>query len=134
MIRCVSAFVCVIQQGTDGRSTRPAPNENGTTSGSLACSSMRSRASDLPRPRAGVPVLSRPTVKPRRRSDGPRPVAGGSPSLPPGPVHSPMNSRASMNVPVVRTTTFAPIACPRPVTTPSMRLPAASSTRSTTVS
>ncbi len=109
-------------------------NEKHPLSASPSCRAISSGSSERNLTRAGVPVLSRPTLKPLRLSASPRPLAGRSPSLPPSPCHSPMKRRASMNVPVVSTTTREPMREPRSVTTPSTRRPAASVTRSTTVS
>ena len=68
--------------------------------------------------RGGVPVLSRPVVKPKRERLSVKPKAPPSPNLPQGASNSPINILPPKKVPVVRTTERTGIMRPRSVTMP----------------
>ena len=108
--------------------------EKGLISSSPGCSSILLRSRDALSARAGVPVLRRPTSKPISLSRLPRPTAAGSPRRPEEVVYSPINTVASMKVPVVSTTVLAEKRLPRSVITPRTSLPEESGIKSVTVS
>ena len=105
MMRCVLSLVYVTQQGIDGLSMRSVEKEKGRGEGRAAaapCARGQERLPQAARRGAGL-----------QPADGEARGGGGScpgpapPALPadrPGALHSPMKSRASMNVPVVSTT------------------------------
>ena len=58
--------------------------ENGSGGSSPCCISSAAQSMVVPSSRGGVPVLSRPSVKPARSSVAERPSAGASPTRPAG--------------------------------------------------
>ena len=97
-------MVAVIQQQTCGWVIRSVMNENGR--GSVVAGLLgEAREIDVSRAtRGGVPVLSRPSVRPRLRSESLSSIAAGSPMRPPGVCSSPVCIRPRRNVPVATTT------------------------------
>ena len=86
--------------------------ENGSGGSSPACISSAFQSIVLPSKRGGVPVLRRPSVKPKPESDSESAIAGASPILPAGIRVFPIWINPFRNVPVVRITEPAPIIFP----------------------
>ena len=79
------------------RGHRPRPRS------SLGCSSSLAQSIVRPSSRGGVPVFSRPCPSPISRICAASAADARSPRRPPATTSSPMNSRASRNVPVAMT-------------------------------
>ena len=105
-------------QFTNGRSTRSVSKLKGITSVSPGCSSSLLKSTLFLKIRGGVPVLSRPVVKPSRCRLSVSPYAAGSPTRPQGASYSPIKMRPPRKVPVVNTTERTGMTRPRSVTTP----------------
>ncbi|MDT4865753.1 hypothetical protein FQZ97_1005760 [compost metagenome] len=120
MMAWVSGVVRVIPQSICGVVILSVIKENGTGSSSADCISRLCQSIVRPSRRGGVPVLSRPTAKPRPRKVSESPSAGFSPMRPAGIFFSPIWIRPFRNVPVVNTTAAQESSRPSPRTTPEM--------------
>ena len=65
MMACVAAVVWVMAQATCGVVIRSVRNENGTGGSSPGCCSRASQSIDDLARRGGVPVLRRPSCRPK---------------------------------------------------------------------
>ena len=118
MMAWVAGVVRVMPHWTCGFAMALVRNENGVGGSSPGCISSAGQSIVLPSRRGGVPVLSRPKVRPIASRVLDRPRAGASPTRPAGILRSPMWIRPRRKVPVVRTTAPAAKRRPSRVTTP----------------
>ena len=112
------------------RAMRPVKKEKPLGSGSPSSGSMTEKSMVLFLTRGGVPVLSRPRVKPRPAIDSASATAAGSLCRPAARDTSPTCTRPLRNVPVVTTTRLAATRPPPSIATP-VTCPFDTSNRST---
>ena len=99
MIRWVALVVRVMWQDTWRLVIAVVSAENGSGGVSPGCSSSWEKSTLVASRRAGVPVLSRPSCRPRLSSRVDRPSTGFSPSRPAGVVSSPRWIKPRRKVP-----------------------------------
>ena len=86
---------------------RSVITENGSGGSSPGCISTADQSIVVPSSLGGVPVFSRPSVKPARSNDFESPIAGASSTRPAGQFFSPRWINPRRKVPVVMTTALA---------------------------